>query len=259
MNNTAALAFLRENLMTWPAAGEDAPTPAGWEWGLVLGVHQSTAILVREGRENCLQFEESDYISLAEWREILGKDAAIAFLRKHLLTWPSNHAGVRQVANHAPIGWGWGAHCKDIEAPVLIKTQDYQYLEDDTDKFITRDEWSFKEKLYMVCDRSPAMGRLGIGRLLRENGELVGRHASSSLSFLREDLRAKVNSQFEITDLIGHPVPERFRVDLKDWPQPKPVNVKREAVREIMAAAVDDGRGYWDWLETNVDTFFNEG
>jgi len=84
-----------------------------------------------------------------------------------------------------------------------------------------------KEKVYMVCDYTDDkaasisgcpdigveyMGNCG-GRILREDGTEIGRHHSSSFGFLRKDLKSKLHGtdgDFEVVDLIGEPVPERF-------------------------------------------------
>ena len=83
------------------------------------------------------------------------------------------------------------------------------------------------EKVYMVCDYAddkaksiegaPSigveyMGGCG-GRILREDGSEIGRHHSSSLGWLRSDLTSKLDdrSKYEVVDLIGQPVPERFQ------------------------------------------------
>lgn len=57
------------------------------------------------------------------------------------------------------------------------------------------------------------MGGCG-GRILREDGTEIGRHHSSSFGWLRSDLRSKLDdpSEYEIIDLIGQDVPERFIV-----------------------------------------------
>lgn len=84
-----------------------------------------------------------------------------------------------------------------------------------------------KEKVYMVCDYTDQraadiqgspnvgiehMGNCG-GRILRENGELIGYHHPSSFGWLRRDLAANLDNKdnYEIVDLTGQPVPERFR------------------------------------------------
>ena len=83
------------------------------------------------------------------------------------------------------------------------------------------------EKVYMVCDYTDSkaasisgapnigiehMGNCG-GRILREDGSEIGHHHSSSFGWLRADLRSKLNDQskYEVVDLIGQPVPERFQ------------------------------------------------
>ncbi len=81
-----------------------------------------------------------------------------------------------------------------------------------------------KEKVYMVCDwhDGNAEGRawnIGIeymgnctGRILKEDGTKIGSHFSSTLGWLRQDLKRKLDNQddYEIIDLIGQEVPERF-------------------------------------------------
>ena len=75
------------------------------------------------------------------------------------------------------------------------------------------------EKVYMVCDKfdDRSKGTPNIicsGRILREDGAVIGQHGSSSLGWLREDLRSKLDnpSNYEIIDLIEHEVPERFKL-----------------------------------------------
>jgi len=85
------------------------------------------------------------------------------------------------------------------------------------------------EKLYMVCDYTDDkassisgaphcgvefMGNCG-GRLLREDGSEIGRHHSSSFGWLRLDLKHKVpqECEFEVIDLIGQEVPDRFKLN----------------------------------------------
>lgn len=82
------------------------------------------------------------------------------------------------------------------------------------------------EKVYMVCDYTDSkasaidgtphigveyMGNCG-GRILREDGSEIGRHHSSSFGWLRSDLRSKLDvpSNYEIVDLIGQAVPDRW-------------------------------------------------
>lgn len=85
------------------------------------------------------------------------------------------------------------------------------------------------EKVYMVCDYTDDkasgisdtpnigveyMGCCG-GRILREDGSEIGRHHSSSFGWLRSDLKSKLDdpSKYEIIDLIGKPMPERFKLN----------------------------------------------
>jgi hypothetical protein len=82
------------------------------------------------------------------------------------------------------------------------------------------------EKVYMVCDYTDErassisgtpnigveyMGDCG-GRILKEDGTEIGRHHSSSFGWLRSDLKSKLDdpSKYEIIDLIGQEVPDRF-------------------------------------------------
>jgi len=81
------------------------------------------------------------------------------------------------------------------------------------------------EKVCMVCDRFDARAaecgawNVGVehmgncsGRILREDGSEIGAHSSSSFGWLREDLAWKLDdpAKYEIVDLIGDPVPDRF-------------------------------------------------
>ena len=83
-------------------------------------------------------------------------------------------------------------------------------------------------QVYMVCDYTDKkaadisgcpnvgveyMGNCG-GRILREDGSIIGQHHSSSFGWLRSDLESKLDdpSKYEIVDLIGQPVPERFKL-----------------------------------------------
>jgi hypothetical protein len=86
-----------------------------------------------------------------------------------------------------------------------------------------------KEKVYMVCDYADKRAAriqdcpdIGIeymgacdGRLVREDGSIIGRHHSSSFGWLRYDLKRKLDdeSKYEIIDLIGQPVPPRFQTN----------------------------------------------
>jgi hypothetical protein len=83
------------------------------------------------------------------------------------------------------------------------------------------------EKVYMVCDSyddkaasiqdAPNVGVEFMGncsgRILKENGELIGSHFSSSFGWLRSDLKSKLDdeSRYEIIDLIGQEVPAKFK------------------------------------------------
>lgn len=84
------------------------------------------------------------------------------------------------------------------------------------------------EKVYMVCDytddKASAISgapNIGVeymgscrGRILREDGTEIGHHGSSSFGWLRADLKSKLDDpdKYEIVDLIGEPVPERFAI-----------------------------------------------
>ncbi|MFW5700241.1 MAG: hypothetical protein ACOCWM_01005 [Cyclobacteriaceae bacterium] len=84
-----------------------------------------------------------------------------------------------------------------------------------------------KVKVYMVCDYADEkaasisgspdvgvefMGSCG-GRILKEDGTEIGRHNSSSIGWLRNDLKWYLDdlNNYEIIDLIGKEVPERFK------------------------------------------------
>jgi hypothetical protein len=83
------------------------------------------------------------------------------------------------------------------------------------------------DRVYMVCDWADAKAAsidealdIGIeflgncsGRILREDGSIIGCHHSSSFGWLRLDLQSKLDdpTKYEIVDLIGQPVPERFQ------------------------------------------------
>ena len=85
------------------------------------------------------------------------------------------------------------------------------------------------DKVYLLCDSADDKARsinepwnCGVefmggccGRIVRENGELIGEHYSSSFGWLREDLKRKLDdpTKYEIVDLIGQPVPERFKLE----------------------------------------------
>ena len=84
-----------------------------------------------------------------------------------------------------------------------------------------------KPVVYMVCDYTDNkasqisgtpnvgveyMGDCG-GRILHEDGTEIGRHHSSSFGWLRSDLKCKLDdpTQYVIIDLIGRPVPDKFK------------------------------------------------
>ncbi len=84
-----------------------------------------------------------------------------------------------------------------------------------------------KEKVFLVCDwhdgkaEGEAMN-IGVeymgncsGRILKEDGTLIGNHHSSTFGWLRNDLKAKLDDQnkYEIIDLINQEVPEKFRLN----------------------------------------------
>ena len=83
-----------------------------------------------------------------------------------------------------------------------------------------------KEKVYMVCDWHDGKAEGGAmnigveymgncsGRILKEDGTLIGNHHSSTFGWLRNDLKAKLDdqSEYEIIDLINQEVPEQFRL-----------------------------------------------
>lgn len=83
-----------------------------------------------------------------------------------------------------------------------------------------------KEKVYMVCDwhDGKAEGEawnIGVehmgncaGRILKEDGTKIGDHYSSTFGWLRLDLKSKLDNpnDYEIIDLIGQEVPEKFRL-----------------------------------------------
>lgn len=84
------------------------------------------------------------------------------------------------------------------------------------------------EKVYMVCDytdkKASSMNdapNIGVefmgtcnGRILKEDGSQIGRHCSSSFGWLRRDLLNKLAdpSKYEVVDMIGQNVPERFQL-----------------------------------------------
>lgn len=70
-----------------------------------------------------------------------------------------------------------------------------------------------KPKLYLLCDSVDNTGHGSIysGRIVKEDGSEVGRHTSSSLDFLRMDLKNKIymKEKYEIIDLINE---EEFKI-----------------------------------------------
>ena len=89
-----------------------------------------------------------------------------------------------------------------------------------------------RPRVYMVCDWTDEKARsmdgcpnVGIehlgncaGRILREDGTLIGSHYSSTFGFLRSDLISKLDDPgaYEIVDLIGKSIPDRFKKELRD-------------------------------------------
>lgn len=87
-----------------------------------------------------------------------------------------------------------------------------------------------KKKVYLICDwadgKATSMDHapnIGVefmgncsGRVVAEDGEVLGGHYSSTIGWLRMDLTSKLSEpdQYEIIDLLREEVPERFR--LKD-------------------------------------------
>lgn len=83
-----------------------------------------------------------------------------------------------------------------------------------------------KIKVYMVCDYTDDRAaeisgcpNIGVefmgncaGRILWEDGTVIGAHYSSSFGWLRNDLKNKLDnpSKYEIIDLIGQPLPDIF-------------------------------------------------
>lgn len=84
-----------------------------------------------------------------------------------------------------------------------------------------------KEKVYMLCDWTDAKAasidqclNIGVehmgncaGRIVREDGSVIGSHYSSSFGWLRADLMSKLDdeSKYEVIDLVGQSVPARFQ------------------------------------------------
>ena len=90
-----------------------------------------------------------------------------------------------------------------------------------------------KQTVYMVCDWHDGKAEGGAwnvgveymgnctGRILSENGELIGNHWSSTFGWLRSDLLSKLDNQenYNIVDLIGREVPERFKLPVANDPE----------------------------------------
>jgi len=87
-----------------------------------------------------------------------------------------------------------------------------------------------KQNVYMVCDwhdgkaEGEAMN-IGVefmgnctGRILKEDGELIGNHWSSTFGWLRSDLISKLEQpeNCNIIDLIGQEVPDKFKLPADD-------------------------------------------
>jgi hypothetical protein len=86
-----------------------------------------------------------------------------------------------------------------------------------------------KPKVYLVCDYTDdkaksisGMPDIGVefmgncnGRIVNEDGNMIGYHSSSSFGWLRHDLIRNLDNpdEYEIIDLIGQITPERFRLD----------------------------------------------
>lgn len=85
-----------------------------------------------------------------------------------------------------------------------------------------------KPIVYLVCDYTDEKAKsiedtpdLGVehlgncnGRILREDGTIIGYHYSSSFGWLRHDLIRNLDNpdNYEIIDLIGQEIPERFKL-----------------------------------------------
>lgn len=69
-------------------------------------------------------------------------------------------------------------------------------------------------KLYLISDVIDPIQDYCRGRVLTEEGVEIGMHCSTSIGWLRSDLRSKIENigEWEIVDLIGQEVPERFRL-----------------------------------------------
>ena len=86
-----------------------------------------------------------------------------------------------------------------------------------------------KQKVYMVCDWHDGKAdggarNIGVefmgncsGRILNEDGSLIGNHYSSTFGWLRSDLLDKLDdvSKYEVIDLINQEVPSAFKLKEK--------------------------------------------
>lgn len=70
------------------------------------------------------------------------------------------------------------------------------------------------KKVYMVCDGYNRITGFYAGRILNEDGSEIGCHYSTSLEFLRGDLKRKLDKpqEYEIIDLIELPIPKKFQL-----------------------------------------------
>ena len=70
------------------------------------------------------------------------------------------------------------------------------------------------KRVYLICDYNHKYSRFCGGRVLNEDGSLIARHNSSSISFLRSDLMAYLGNQegYEIIDLIEKKIPDKFKL-----------------------------------------------
>lgn len=83
-----------------------------------------------------------------------------------------------------------------------------------------------KEKVYLLCDGYKGnvycgAANIGIeymgdcwGRIVKEDGTLIGSHYSSSFGWLRSDLLNKLDNpeNYEVIDFLHFVVPEKFKL-----------------------------------------------
>ena len=85
--------------------------------------------------------------------------------------------------------------------------------------YMVADYWDKKAKSIQGCPDIGVeyMGNCG-GRIMHEDGTVIGYHHSSSFGFLRSDLKSKLNKdeEYEIVDLIGKEIPDKFRIIPRD-------------------------------------------